>query len=76
MWIGSCVEEVLDSDNRKIRSEKYHVLCYQQFFDDNYLLSHTLFQLSDDMRVDSNNFPAGMSSLGSASKEAKNKLEK
>ena len=60
----------------KMRSKKYHVLCYSQLFDDDHLLSHNLCKLSDDVRVYSNHAPTTIRTPGSAIKEAEKKLEK
>ena len=51
------------------------MLCCWKLFDDNHLISHALYKLSDDVRVDSNHGPTINGAPGSASKEAEN-LEK
>ena len=69
-WLGSGLGEVFDSDNRKkLRPEKYHMLCYWKLFDNNHLLSHTMCKLRYDVRVDSNFFPVTIGTPESASKE-------
>ena len=59
-----------------LRSEKSHVLCHWKLFDDNHLLSHILCKLSNDVRVDSNNFPTAISTLGLLAKKLKRNWKK
>ena len=61
---------------KKSRSEKSHVLHCWQLFDDNHLISRTLCNLSDGLRVYSYHVPITIEVPGSASKEAEKKLEK
>ena len=53
------MQECADGENRKkfLHEEKSHVLYYWQSFDENELLRHSLAQLSDDTKVDSDHVP-------------------
>ena len=78
-WGGQGLEEVFDGDNRNffLRTEKSHVLCYWQVFDDDHLLSHSLCKLSDSVRVDSANVPlTNMATPGSAGKDDDKKFDR
>ena len=70
VWFGQGLEEAFDGDDRKkFTNSKSHVLCHWQSLDDNNVLSHSSYELSDSVRVDSENVPSTISTPGSASKE-------